>query len=147
MIADSEKAPRLVVLRFASGMLVDIVDDATSRAAIADFTSRALALETTELPLVEAIAVAIPIERLRKVATDQVERAAAAAAPPASIPKLSVAGVVAAVNRYTRKLGNDRSNLSAGADELVEFFARYSVDLDFRVAVPPSRTEPGEAKL
>lgn len=132
----SDKADRVVMLRFASGPRVDIVADMTEPAAIADFAGRALAAEfPPSLPLIEAHTAAIPRERLLALLNGGETAVAASANPPR--PMVSAAGVVQAVRAYMAALGAvDRSTEKSerAKEDFIEFFSRYGVDLDFTVA-------------
>jgi hypothetical protein len=130
--------PLIVVLRFVSGIRVDMVDGMSEQEAIADFAGRALRTATVELPLLEALTIPVPTERI-------LELAGVYAPPPPVVarPSISLAGMVGAVRGYTASLAADRSPAAVedAAKRISEFFGRYGVDIDFRVAAPVRKAE------
>lgn len=128
----TEAAPRIVVLRFASGIRVHLVN-ATERDAIATFSAELLRAGTVQLPLVEALTAEVPIATLREVAgLATIEQA------PAVRPSVSLIGLLGACKRFSEAIAASReeSAHTEARAELRRFFDRYGVDLDYRVAAP-----------
>lgn len=129
------KANRVVVLRFADGIRVDIAIDATERQAIADMTARALASDhPAELPLYEAVTSVIPDDRARALLNGEVltTRRAAEEAAFFGCNPVPIRGIQAAMRAYGRSsiAGAAPEIIAAAERDLIEFFARYGVAVE-----------------
>lgn len=132
-MADNEKHNRVVALRFADGLRVDITrEPATHFEAIAEMTARALRSDQAPiLPLYEATTAIVPADRLGLPLNGSVV-ALPAAIEPIRQP-VPVAGILAAVRAYgpatIATAGEDVKQTCA--DNLRQFFAHYGVVLEF----------------
>jgi hypothetical protein len=134
---NSDKHNRVVVLRFADGIRVDIVADMTEQEAIADMTSRALAGRPPPvLPLYEAVTSIIPADR----ASQLLNGAAPALALVSSElrPAIPVAGILAAVRAYgPATIATAGTDTKAACEEaLTRFFDHYGIAIEFGDGTP-----------
>ena len=129
----ADELPRVVVLRFVSGIRVDLVSGMSEAEAIADFTARTLRAGTAELPLIEAFTAEVPIGKLREFAA----KAEPTLVPPER-PNVSVAGLCRAVRVYMEAVAASREQSAheTARSDLGYFFNHYGVELDFRIAAP-----------
>lgn len=122
----SDKADRVVVLRFADALRVDIVAGMSEQAAIADFVGRTLASAGSPgLPLIDAITAAIPRERIEALLNGSA-RTVEPVSEPLAVP---IAGIQAAMRAYGGKVigGAAPAVVAEAQRELAAFFDRYGV--------------------
>lgn len=135
---DNEKHNRVVALRFADGLRVDITrEPITHFEAIAEMTARAMRSDQPPiLPLYEAATAIIPADRLA-LPLNGVGVALPAAIEPTRQP-VPVAGILAAVRAYgpatIATAGEDTKKICA--DNLRQFFAHYGVAIEFSDGTP-----------
>jgi hypothetical protein len=155
---DNEKHARVVALRFADGLRVDIENNATHFEAIANMTTRAMrSTQPPILPLYEAATAIIPADRLARTdnapngkACDclagrcataegfELERGAycqqPAAVGPAAAPQqpVPIAGIQAAMRAYGQRViaGASPDIIASAERDLIDFFARYGVTIE-----------------
>lgn len=134
MNADNEKYNRVVALRFADGLRVDIENNATHFEAISNMTARAMrSTQPPILPLYEAATAIIPADRLA------LNGGVVSLAPgerfdviePAQQP-VPIAGIQAAMRAYGQRViaGASPDIIAAAERDLIDFFARYGVTIE-----------------
>lgn len=119
-----------VVLQFASGPRVDIVEAEDPEAAIADFAGRCLRQHPpASLPLLTANHAEVPRERL----TEFLNGFKLEAPKPPPLPMVPVRGIQAAIRLFgqTAISGAKPEAVENARAGLVDFFDRYGVKLDF----------------
>jgi hypothetical protein len=135
-----DAAARIVVLRFASGMKIDLVTGMTEEDAIADCAGLALRNGAT-LPLFEAISTEIPAKRL-------IEFAGKAPPPPKpdERPAIPIGGAIHAFAAYVKATTPpiDGSKGANARDALRDFFGRYGCPVDFAGEPEPGSDEPAQ---
>lgn len=134
---DNEKHSRVVALRFADGLRVDIETDATHFEAIANMTARALRSDQPPiLPLYEAATAVIPADRLA-LPLNGSPGSLPAAIEPTRQP-VPVAGLLAAMRAYgPATVGTAGEDIKREcADKLSAFFAHYGVQIEFSDGTP-----------
>lgn len=134
---DNEKHNRVVALRFADGLRVDIENDATHFEAIANMTARAMRSAAPPiLPLYEAATAIIPADRLMLPLNGNVAMLPAAIEPTRQ--PVPVAGILAAVRAYgpatVGTAGEDTKRECA--EKLRIFFSHYGVTIEFSDGTP-----------
>jgi hypothetical protein len=141
--------PRIVVLRFAEETRVDLVDTDDEGAAIMDFVGRCLARNAptivssgrrvsgpSALPLLEAVTVSVPPERIRALAG---ELPAPVVIEPIKRPVLSLIGLVASVRAFEKEQRGSDAHSAAAIDPLRSFLDHHDIDLiDVGCQLPPS---------
>lgn len=137
---DNEKHHRVVALRFADGLRVDIENDATHFEAIANMTARAMRSATPPiLPLYEAATAVIPADRLALPLNGFVVDGKPDIGPiePTRQP-VPVAGLLAAVRAYgPATVGTAAEETKQEcADKLRAFFNHYGVAIEFSDGTP-----------
>lgn len=130
-MSDAGKANRVVVLRFADGVRVDIAADMSEAEAIADMVSRAIAsAHPPTLPLYEAITAVIPRERLLVLLNGAAGPAGVVTIAPEAEPSpVPIAGIQAAMRAYGGKVisGAAPDIVAEAQRQLAAFFDRYGV--------------------
>lgn len=135
---DNEKHNRVIALRFADGLRVDITrEPETHFEAIANMTAAALRSDKPPiLPLYEAATAIIPADRLALPLNGDI-----ATLPQPIEPQrqpVPVAGLLHAMRAYgpatIATAGEDTKRDCA--DKLRAFFAHYDVDIEFNIAGP-----------
>jgi hypothetical protein len=136
-VTDNEKHNRVVALRFADGLRVDIEFDATHFDAIASMTARAMRSDQPPmLPLYEAATAIIPADRLAQPLNGNV-LAFPAVIEPVRQP-VPVAGLLAIMRAYgpatISTAGEDIKQQCA--EKLRTFFDHYGVAIEFNSNTP-----------
>lgn len=133
---DNEKHARVVALRFADGLRVDIEYDATHFEAIANMTARAMrSTQPPILPLYEAATAIIPADRLAQPLNGEINLQGtgivAGLVEPAQQP-VPIAGIQAAMRAYGQRVisGAAPDIIATAQRDLAEFFARYGVKIE-----------------
>ena len=135
---DNEKHNRVVALRFADGLRVDITrEPMTHFAAIADMTARAIGSDAPPiLPLYEAATAIVPADRLAQPLNGFVYEDRPAIEPQRQ--PVPVAGILAAVRAYgpaTVGTAAEETKTTC-ADNLRRFFAHYGITIEFSDGTP-----------
>lgn len=135
---DNEKHNRVVALRFADGLRVDITrEPMTHFEAIADMTARAIGSDAPPiLPLYEAATAMIPADRIA-LPLNGSPGSLPAAIEPTRQP-VPVAGLLAAVRAYgPATVGTAAADTKAICEaNLRQFFEHYGVQIEFGDGTP-----------
>lgn len=130
---DNEKHNRVVALRFADGLRVDITrEPLTHFEAIAEMTAHAMRSDQAPiLPLYEAATAVIPADRMTLPLNGSIASLPMAIEPVRQ--PVPVAGLLAAVRAYgpatIATAGEDTK--ATCADNLRQFFAHYGIAIEF----------------
>lgn len=155
-MTDNEKHNRVIALRFADGLRVDIAHAMTHFEAIADMTARAMnSAQPPILPLYEAATAIIPADRLLQILPVldlgdgyRVEHVVEPSAQP-----VPIGGLKAAMRAYGQRdiTGASPDALAAAQAELARFSQHYGITVDFSDGVPDwlkaerAKNDPGIA--
>jgi hypothetical protein len=134
---DNEKHNRVVALRFADGLRVDIETDATHFEAIANMTARAMRSAAPPiLPLYEAATAVIPADRLALPLNGNVAVLPAAIEPVRQpVPVASLLAAVRAYGPATVGTAAEETKQEC-ADKLRAFFNHYGIAIEFSDGTP-----------
>lgn len=134
----------VVVLRFADGLVVDLVAELSPDAAIGAVAERAIRAGRP-LPLLDAVASLLPYERLMQLVGPP---PAPAVAPPR--PAIPIGGAVHAIAAYVRATTEAaKPAVYTARGALKDFFARYDCPVDFAgepEGKEETKDEPGSRK-